>query len=147
MSSIRRVLINTLVLLKLLGRISVVLILIFVLSLIIFHLVILVSRSRNCSEISWRLVEVGQPMSCLDVLLGFSFFLLLWNLIYLVLHNHIRVVLLLSCSQCLFRKVFKTKFRISWVHLVREKGSSSGSIITLKSWEEIIHENTSHLLL
>ena len=116
-----------------------ILILVIILSLIVFHLIILVPRGRNSSEVIRRLVEVREPMSCLNVLLRFSLFLLLRNLINLVLDNHIRIVLLSSSSLGLFCKIIKAEFRISGIHFVREEGCCSGCILPFKCREEVVH--------
>jgi hypothetical protein len=60
----------------------------------IFHLIALVTRSGHSGQCGWGLVKVRQAMCGLDVLLGLCFFLLLGDLVYLVLNNHVRVTLL-----------------------------------------------------
>ena len=61
-------------------------------------------------------------MSSLNVLLRFGFFLLLGDFIYLILDNHVWIVLLMSRGSCLslLGQVFQAKFGIPWIYFVGE---------------------------
>ncbi len=86
-------------------------------------------------------------MSSLNVFLRFSLFLLLRNFINLVLHDHIRIILLCCLSLSLLGKVFQAELGIAGVDLVWEQSSCCGGIPSFQCREEVIHQHTSHLLL
>ena len=61
-------------------------------------------------------------MSSLNVLLRFGFLLLLGDFIYLILNNHVRIVLLMSSGicLCLLGQVFQAEFRVPWIEFIGE---------------------------
>ena len=69
-------------------------------------------------------------MSSLDVLLRFGFLLLLGDFIYLILNNHVRIVLQMSSGSCLrlLGQVVQAEFRVPWIEFIGEQGSCSSGI-------------------
>jgi hypothetical protein len=131
------------VLVLLFRRVRLVLVIAFLLGFVIF-LVRLLARGGDCGEVGGGdLVEVGQTVCSLNVLLGLGLLLLLRDLVNLILDDHVRVVALgdrlIGCSS----QVLHTELRIARVFLVRVLRGHTA----FKRGEEVIHEDSSYRLL